>query len=61
MGTNWAESSVSLGVSSLEAIIAITKHSIPSLVIAIQRATLDTKVIQSGLDFGGKGLGRIGR
>ena len=48
-------------MSSSEAIIAITKYSVPSLAMAILRAAFDIKAIQFGLNSGGEGLGRIGR
>ena len=45
------------------AIIVITKHSASGLAVAILRATLDIRAIQSGLGSGGGGLGfgQIGR
>ena len=54
---------MSLDESSLEVIIAITKHSAPGLVMAILRAALDIRVIKSNSGLGDVGwaFSRIGR
>ena len=44
-------------MSSSKAIITITKHLVLGLAMAILRAALDIKAIQSDLDSGGEGLG----
>ena len=43
--------------SFLGAIIAITKHSVPGLAMAILRAALNIRAIRAVLGSGGRGLG----